>query len=122
MRKCEFLVPTFSRGSDEPLLERRTGYRVHLEILGQPGVKRPFVLQCEPGDTRPCILADWASGYRLTDLGPLMLEKFVRHPSAYREAIRDWRWQAQLWLDAVIQRQGADKVLMKMNAVPRVNE
>jgi hypothetical protein len=103
-------------------LERRTGYRVHLELFGQPGVTRTFVLQCDPGDTRPCILADYASGYRLTDLGPLMLERFVRHPSAYREAIRDWRWQAQLWLDAVIQRKGAAAVLAMMDSVPRVNE
>lgn len=122
MRKCKFLVPTFAKGSEEPLLEEREGYRVHLEILGRPGETRAFVLQCEPGDTRPRILADWQSGYRLTDLGPLMLEKYVRHPAAYRELIRDWRWQAQLWLDAVIQRQGADKVLMKMGAVPVVNK
>lgn len=121
MRKCEFLVPTFADNDEAPVLQRRTGYRVHLEILGQPGVTRPFVLQCEPGDNRPRILADYASGYRLADLGPLMLEKFVRHPAAYREMPRDWRWQAQLWLDAVIQRQGVDMVLMKMNSVPRVN-
>jgi hypothetical protein len=114
-------VPTFDRSGGEPLLEEREGYRVHLELLGRPGETRAFVLQCEPGDTRPRILADWASGYRLTDLGPLMLERFVRHPAAYRERICDWRWQAQLWLDAVIQRQGADKVLLKMDAVPRVN-
>jgi len=122
MRKCEFLVPTFTKGSDAPLLEKRTGFRVHLEIGRGTGVKRAFVLQCEPGDNRPRILADWQSGFRLTDLGPLMLMNFVRHPAAHREMPRDWRWQAQLWLDAVVERQGADTVLMKMNAVPVVNK
>jgi hypothetical protein len=101
---------------DEAVLEKREGYRVHLFIDGRT---RPFVLQLE--GNRPRILADFASGYHLADLGPLMLRCFVARPSAYREMPRDWRAQAQLWLDDVCARKGARDVLAKLNSVPVVN-
>lgn len=115
MRKRSFNVPTMGP-RDEAVLEKREGYRVHLFIDGRT---RPFVLQLE--GNRPRILADFASGYRLADLGPLMLRCFVARPSAYREMPRDWRAQAQLWLDDVCARKGARDVLAKLNSVPVVN-
>jgi hypothetical protein len=121
MRRCKFLVPTFAKGADEPKLEQREGYRVQLELGLETGDMRPFVLQCEPGDTRPRILADFASGYRLTDLGPLMLERYVRHPAAYREVIRDWRREAQRWLDAACERKGTREVRRMLDSVPAIN-
>jgi hypothetical protein len=39
----------------------------------------------------------------------------------HREMPRDWRWQAQLWLDATIERQGLKTVEMKLNSVPVIN-
>lgn len=120
MRKCLFKVPTFTKGSDEPRLEERVGFRVQLELGLETGERRPFVLQCEPGDNRPRILADFASGYRLTDLGPLMLEQFVRRGDRC-EMIRDWRRLAQRWLDTACERKGTKEVRRMLDSVPVVN-
>lgn len=121
MRKCVFKVPTFQKGSDIPVLEERTGFRVQLELGLETGERRPFVLQCEPGSNRPRILADFASGFRLADLGPLMLESFVRHPAAHREMVRDWRRIAQRWLDGACERKGTKEVRRMLDSVPVVN-
>lgn len=120
MKLIEYNVPTFTRDNPEPVLERRQGFRIWLELGTKSGRKRAFVLQRDPLD-RPSMLVDYASGYHVAKLGPLMLERYVRHPSAYRERLCDWRWQAQLWLDAACERQGVDTVLLKLNSVPVVN-
>lgn len=121
MRTITFNVPTFADNDHAPVLEQRTGHKVWLELDREGKRKRAFVLQHNEHG-RPAILSDFASGFRLTDLGPLMLRSFVARPSVHREMPRDWRWQAQLWLDAVIERQGLKAVEMKLNSVPAVNK
>lgn len=121
MRTITFNVPVFAAndGGDVLAIETRTGHKIWLELFGT-NKRRAFVLQRD-GNGRPTILTDYASGYRLTDLGPLMLRSFVGNPYAHREMPRDWRWQAQLWLDATIERQGLKTVQMKLDSVPVIN-
>ena len=96
--------------------EPREGYRVELWIGGE---RHWFVLQME-GD-RPKLLTHWASGYKLADIGPDMLERYVRRPSTYSGGILEWRKCAQAKLDSVVAINGRDKVLAKLASVPVIN-
>lgn len=118
MKRIEFLVPVLDqRGAGGVGVERREGYRVWLDLGGE---RVAFVLQLEDG--RPRILAHWASGYRVGDIGPKMLERFVRHPAAYRETLHIWRREAQLFIDLACERKGLDTVRTMLASVPAINQ
>jgi len=112
MKRITFNIPT-TEGS-----ELKSGYRIWLDVAG---VRHVFVLQLDDRET-PGILADWASGYRLTDLRPRMLRNYVGRPSAYDESLLTWRREAQRFVDETIRVMGLDVLRTKLNSVPRINE
>jgi hypothetical protein len=116
MKRITFNVPVFVKGSADPVIEPREGYRIWLRIAGR---KRPFVLQI--GMERPHILADYASGYRLANLSGRMLEHFVRNPYRHRETLNVWRQMAMNWLDDAVFAKGSDVIVRKLDAVPTIN-
>src|SRR5262245_51014177 len=115
MKKIRFNIPTVDG------VETREGFRVWLSVGPW---RRAFVLQCDgisPKGNRYC-LADWASGYKVTDsLSARMLERYVRHPAGYRGDLADWRREAQRWLVEAADRKGLSLINAKLNSVPVIN-
>lgn len=110
MKRITFNIPTAAG------VETREGYRVWLRY---GNLRRAFVLQFN--SRRPCILADHASGYRMTDLASRMLRRYVANPYGYRETPADWRREAQAWLDEAVRQKGHVAVHGKLNSVPAIN-
>jgi len=116
MRKMTFTVPVRRHGKTVDL-DVRTGFSVRLMV---GGTRRRFMLQLDPMG-RPTVLADYASGYRLVNLGPLTLYRYVRHPATYSPSLSTWRQEAQDWLDRLVAELGEAAVLAKLDAVPVLN-
>lgn len=111
MRKRTYTIPTV----DGP--QERECCRVWLHF--GDGV-RAFALQFQ-GD-RPCILADYASGYRLTDLSGEYLRRYVANPYGFEEGFYTWRTLAQQWVDEAVRQKGLAEVVAKFDSVPKLNE
>lgn len=111
MKRRSYTIPTV----DGP--ESRECYRIWL-WMGHD--KRAFALQIEDG--KPKILADYVSGYRLTNLSGDMLRKYVANPYAYSETLNAWRESAQHYIDEALRQKGRATLLAVMNAVPVLNE
>ena len=112
MKKITFNIPTV----DGP--NTAEGYRVWLHCGPH---KRAFMLQMDTRG-RPCMLTDFASGYRLVDLSGDMLARYVRNPYAFRgSTLVEWRDLAQDWLDRIIEAKGCGVVMSTFKAVPVIN-
>lgn len=87
------------------------------------GVKRhKFVLQYETelSDT-PYLLTDYASGYKLCDLGPQALARYVSNPYAW-EGVKTIRRLAQDWIDCKADEMSPKTLLEMLGSVPRLND
>lgn len=112
MKKITFNVP---RANGEATEE--TGYRVKLNVGAE---QRLFVLQVERG--KPCILTEFRSGLRLTNLNALAVGLMCsRGPHAWGGTLLEWRALGQDYLDQLVSSHGADLVLAKMRETPKVN-
>lgn len=101
MKRITYFVPTV-KGTTE-----RECYRIWLQV---GPVKRCFALQFE--NDRPCILADYASGYRLADLRAIRLRLYNRI---------DWRQAAQDWVCNAVKVRGLDQFNAVLRSVPVLN-
>lgn len=111
MRLTQIKVPTL-QGAREV-----EGYVIWLHIAGN---RHKFFLQMDIN--RPSVLTDYASGYRLTNLAPMALARYVGRPYGTRYvAASEWRKLAQEWLDETTLRHGPDYVIGKLKSVPRLN-
>ena len=109
MKRITFNIPTVNG------TETREGFVIRLSV--GPWTRR-FVLQSEGSGF---VLADFASGFKLCDLRPRMLRRFVGHPAAHDRSVNGWRAEAQCWLLEVTDKKGLCDVQAKLNSVPVIN-
>jgi hypothetical protein len=112
MQKLQFLVPT----KEGTRLE--TGYRVWLHIGTAP--LWPFVLQIKGDD--PTTLADFKSGYKLTDFAADRLAYKVMRGDFSPTPLSTWRRMAQHFVAQQTDRLGQDAFLAKLSSVPQIND
>lgn len=67
------------------------------------------------------ILTHFASGYRLVDLAPKALARYVSNPYAWQPTKAGYRELAQEWLDETVKALGQDKFFERLACVPVIN-
>ena len=110
MKRISFKVPT---ASGERLEQ---GYVARLYV---GNVKHRFVLQLD--GSRPSILADYRSGYKLANLASLALAQYVANPYAYDDSLLGWRKRAQRTVDDIVAAKGENRILDMLGNVPALN-
>lgn len=113
MQKMIFQVPTKDGTRSE------TGYRVWLK-LGDSGPAWPFVLQFK--DDQPSTLADFKSGYKLTDFANDRLAYKVARGDFSPTPLASWRRMAQHFVLQQASRLGAQALRDKLSSVPQIND
>jgi hypothetical protein len=71
---------------------------------------------------RPSTLSDYRSGYRLVNLAPRALARYVANPYAYREGVAQWRTLAQEQINELVADMGEEAFIKKLASVPTINE
>jgi hypothetical protein len=93
------------------------GYIAWLDVAG---TRYKFVLQLDI--TKPTILTDYRTGFRLGSFAGMILARYVRSPYAYTESISGtYRKTAQDFLGTIIARHGADFVRARLAEKPTLN-
>jgi hypothetical protein len=83
------------------------------------GEKRwKFLLQIELD--QPSILTDYRSGYKLANLGGIILQEYVYRGYSY-PPIEAARRAARIWLANAVSEKGADYLIERFNSVPALN-
>lgn len=111
-------VPQKGRKKGDVVIGTACGY---VAILNVGQTRHKFFLQQLAPNTSPSILTDYASGYRLCNLAPLALARYVSNPYGYKPNTI-WRELAQEWLDNIVAERGEAAVLDMLNSVERLNK
>lgn len=95
------------------------GYVVHLRLNDTTTHK--FVMQLDI--SKPTLLADYRTGYRLGSFGGMVLARYVSNPYAYTDSISGtYRKIAQEFLTDIIARVGLERVQSELAKHPTLNK
>jgi hypothetical protein len=98
-------VITFKVPTKDGAIEK-TGFKVRLMV---GNTRHMFVLQHDL--SRPTILTDYRTGFKLASLGGLALARYVSNPYGYRDNLNGMRRIAQDWLNTIVADKGEQHVL-----------
>lgn len=96
---------TFNVASEKGPIEK-TGFKVRLMV---GNTRHMFVLQHDM--SRPSILTDYRTGYKLASLYGLALARYVSNPYGFNDSSVGFRRIAQDWLNAIVAEKGEKHVL-----------
>lgn len=104
-KKITFTAPADGKkGAIEHVTKE--GFKVHLMV---GNTRHMFVLQFD--FSKPTILADYRTGYKLTNLAGLALARYVSNPYGFNDSLNGYRRLAQDWLNTIVADKGEKHVL-----------